>query len=135
MDPHLPAIVDLIHGVTVATEPMSSAQIVSAESSVFPYVLVAVDGGRRSSQRYTVAPHHADYTVSTVAIGLSVRQVSDARARVVNSLALARPDVDGRVVSRVEHAASLPPMRDSDVPDRVIYVASDNWTFWSDAAL
>ena len=132
MNEHLVAVAAMLPG-RVFTEPPDSVETLAATR--FPYTVVAVDGGRRSTERYAVAPHRSDYTIRTVVVGLSVAQVQAARDRVVAALALRYPpSVAGRVVGRIEHVASLPPTRDLDVPDRSVFVASDNWTFTSTAA-
>lgn len=131
MNEHLEAVAAMLPG-QVFTEPPDSVETLAAPA--FPYTVVAVDGGRRSTERYAVAPHRSDYTIRTVVVGLSVAQAQAARDRVVAALALRHPSVAGRVVGRIEHVASLPPTRDLDVPDRSVFVASDNWTFTSTAA-
>ena len=137
MNDHLAAIAAMLPG-TVYTQAPEAADLKTSNgkwnSKKFTYTLDSLDGGRRSTERYAVAPHRSDYTIRTVAVGLSVAQAQAARDRVLASLALVRPVVDGRVTSRIEHVASLPTVKDDDVPSLAVYVAADNWTFVSSAA-
>lgn len=137
MNEHLTAVAAMIPG-NVFTEPPKTAALKKSDGSwdgsKFPHTIVTLDGGARSTERYAVAPHHADYTIRTVVVGLSVAQVQAARDRVVDALALKRPTVAGRVMGRIEHIASAPSAVDTDVPDRSIFVAPDNWTVTSTAA-
>ena len=131
MNEHLTALAAMVPG-RVFTEPPKSPEVLSV--SLFPYTVVAVDGGRVTPDRYTITPDRSDFTVRTVVVGLTVAQAQAARERVVAALAFAHPAVPGRVTSRIEHVASAPAARDTDVPDRVVVVAADNWTFRSRTA-
>ena len=81
MNEHLAAIAAMLPGA-VYTQAPEAANLKTSDgkwdSKKFPYTLVSLDGGRRSTERLAVAPHRSDYTIRTVAVGLSVAQAQAA---------------------------------------------------------
>lgn len=117
----------------VYTEPPQSPELLT--TSAFPYVVAYLSGGARSTERYAVAPHRAEFGLYTTVVALSRAQADALRSDVIAALALTRLAVPGRVLSRIaQDSDGIPPTRDTDVPDRVIFTAFDHWSFVSTAA-
>ena len=128
---HVAAIVARIAG--------SGAQALAVYDSrptrpTYPYVIVYADGGVKSSDR------EADERVThaqgwqTTTVGVSAAQCRAALDRVHARLENWTPAVSSWTASKVEHESSQPIRPDESLPDRVVFYATDQWSFIADPA-
>lgn len=101
-------------------------------TTVYPYVINYFDGAPHSSEREVDTRIQRDHGWQTVVVGGSTAQVKAARERLVLAMNDWRPDVDGRTVSKVDHVGTQPVRPDPELPDRTIYIATDQWRAVSD---
>jgi hypothetical protein len=101
-------------------------------TTVPPYVVVYFDAGVRSSDREADARVTRDHGWQTVTVGASASQTRAALDRVTAALEDWRPAVTGVTFSKVDHEGTQPTRRDPDMPDRVLYIATDQWRAVSD---
>ena len=99
-----------------------------------PYVVVYFDSGVRSSDREADKRIRRDHGWMTVTVGSSATQTRAAIDRLTSALEDWRPDVTGVTFSKVEHEGTQPTRRDPDLPDRVLFIATDQWRAVSDPA-
>ena len=98
-------------------------------SPTYPYVIVYADGGVKSSDR------EADERVThaqgwqTTTVGVSAAQCRAALDRVHARLENWTPAVSGWTASKVEHESPQPIRPDESLPDRVVFYATDQWSF------
>jgi hypothetical protein len=101
-------------------------------ATAYPYAVVYFDGGPHSSDReadWRIRRTHAWYTVT---VGGTVSQTQAARERVVECMNDWFPTVDNRTVSKVEHDNTQPVRQDPALPDRLVFIATDQWQAVSD---
>lgn len=98
----------------------------------YPYVVVYFDSGVRSSDREVDVRRTRDHGWQTTVVGSSAGQVRAAVERVANALEDWRPVVDGVSFSKVDHDGSQPTRPDPAMPDRTLYIATDQWRAVSD---
>lgn len=103
-------------------------------SPIYPYVIVYADGGVSSSDREADVRVSRAVTWQTTTVGTSAAQCRSALARVTDRLEDWRPTVAGRMCSKVDHETAQPVRPDDELPDRVVYYATDQWSFVSDPA-
>lgn len=102
------------------------------DSPAYPYVIVYADAGVSTSDR------EADERVSrsigwqTTTVGVSAAQCRAALDRVTTQLEDWRPVVTGRLCTKVDHEGSQPVRKDDELPDRVLFIATDQWRVVSD---
>lgn len=101
-------------------------------SSTYPYVVVYADSAPRSSDREADVRVQADLGWQTTVVGETPAQCRAALDRVVDTLTDWRPVVAGRVFHKVEHLSSQPVRPDDDLPDRSLFIATDQWRVVSD---
>lgn len=101
-------------------------------SSRYPYVVVYAEGGIRSSDREADVRVQVDLGWQTTVVGEASAQCRDALDRVTGALSDWRPTVAGRVFHKVAHEGSQPVRRDADLPDRSLFIATDQWRVVSD---
>jgi hypothetical protein len=101
-------------------------------TTVTPYVVVYFDSGVRSSDREVDVRITRDHGWQTVTVGSSATQTRAAVERVASALEDWRPVVDGVTFSKVDHDGTQPVRRDPDMPDRVLFIATDQWRAVSD---
>ena len=102
-------------------------------ASTLPYVVLFADGGVRSSDREADQRVTRTLTWQTTTVGGSAAQCRAALDRVNDRLEDWVPaNAGGRSFSKVEHAGSQPVKADTDLPDRVLYYATDQWRLVSD---
>jgi hypothetical protein len=101
-------------------------------SPTYPYVVVYADGGIRSSDREADVRVQVDLNWQTTVVGESPAQCRAALDRVVGALSDWRPAVTGRAFHKVEHLSSQPVRVDEDLPDRSLFIATDQWRVVSD---
>ena len=101
-------------------------------SAAYPYVVVYADSAPRSSDREADVRVQADLGWQTTVVGESSDQCRAALDRVVDALTDWRPTLTGRVFHKVEHLSSQPVRADDDLPDRSLYIATDQWRVVSD---
>ena len=101
---------------------------------VYPYVVVYADGGVKSSDRE--ADERLTHTQGwqTTVVGRSAEQCRAALDRVTGCLENWRPEVAGWTCSKVEHPTTQPIRPDESLPDRVVFYATDQWSFVADPA-
>ena|SRR5690348_13465169 len=97
-----------------------------------PYVVVYFDSGVRSSTREADKRVTRDHGWQTVTVGSSAAQTRAAVDRVTSALEDWSPSVDGVTFSKVDHEGTQPVRRDPDMPDRVLFIATDQWRAVSD---
>ncbi len=71
-------------------------------------------------------------TFQTTSVAVSVAGCRKVLARVNDSLEDWTPALAGRVFGKVEHTGSQPIKADTDLPDRVLFYATDQWRVVSD---
>lgn len=101
-------------------------------SSAYPYVVVYADSEPRSSDREADVRVQADLGWQTTVVSETPAQCRAALDRVVDTLTDWRPVVAGRVFHKVEHLSSQPVRADDDLPDRSLFIATDQWRVVSD---
>lgn len=101
-------------------------------SATYPYVVVYADGGIRSSDREADVRVQVDLGWQTTVVGESSAQCRAALDRVTAALEDWRPVVPGRTFHKVDHEGSQPVRRDADLPDRSLFIATDQWRVVSD---
>lgn len=99
-----------------------------------PYVIVYFDSGVRSSDREADKRVQRDHGWQTVTVGSSASQARSAVERVTAALEDWTPTVDAVTFSKVDHEGTQPVRRDPDMPDRVLFIATDQWRAVSDPA-
>ena len=101
-------------------------------NTVYPYVVVYFDSAPRSSDREADMRVTRDHGWQTTVVGNNAAQVRAALERVTAALSDWRPDVAGRSCHKVEHDGSQPTRPDPAMPDRTLYIATDQWRVVSD---
>lgn len=99
---------------------------------VYPYTVAYFDGAPRSSDREADVRVRESHGFQTVTVGTSVTQVRASRQRLRDALTDWIPVVSGRSVSKIEHDGSQPVRPDPDMPDRSLFIATDQWRAVSD---
>jgi hypothetical protein len=100
----------------------------------YPYVIVYFDAGVRSSDRELDTRTQRDHGWQTTVVGSNAAQVRDALDRVTAALEDWRPTVTGVSFTKVEHEGTQPTRPDPEMPDRTLYIATDQWRAVSDPA-
>lgn len=103
-----------------------------AEGVTYPYTAVYFDGSPRSSDREADVRVRQEHGFQTVTVGVSPGQVRSSRDRLMNALTDWIPTVTGRSVSKIDNDGSQPVRPDPDMPDRSLYIATDQWRAVSD---
>jgi len=98
----------------------------------YPYVVVYFDSGVRSSDREADKRITRDHGWQTVTVGSTAGQTRAAVDRVTAALEDWRPSVDGVTFSKVDHEGTQPTRPDPELPDRTLYIATDQWRAVSD---
>jgi hypothetical protein len=104
----------------------------SPTATTYPYTVVYFDGEPRSSDREADVRITRTHGFQTVTVGRSVAQVRRSRERLVDALTDWVPTVTGRTVSKIEHDSSQLAKPDPEMPDRTLYIATDQWRAVSD---
>ena len=115
-----------------AETPLRVFDTPPAPTTATPYVVVYFDSGVRSSDRESDQRVTREHGWQTVTVGTSASQARAAVDRVTAALEDWRPVVDGVTFSKVEHEGTQPVRRDPDMPDRVLFIATDQWRAVSD---
>jgi hypothetical protein len=126
---HVAAVIARIAG--------SGAQALAVHDSTpanptYPYVIVYADGGVKSSDREADERIQHTQGWQTTVVGVSATQCRAALDRVNARLENWRPTVTGWTCSKVEHEDSQPVRPDTSLPDRVVFYATDQWSFVAD---
>ena len=103
-------------------------------SEKYPYVVVYFDSGMRSSDRVSDARVSREHGWQTTVVGVNADQVVAALDRVTAALEDWRPTVTGRSCQKVTHDGSQPTRHDETLPDRTLFIATDQWLVTSDPA-
>jgi hypothetical protein len=106
----------------------------STPTPTYPYVVAYFDGAPGSSDRECDVRVKRDHGWQTVTVGISEAQVDAARERLVSALTGWYPVVTGRTVSKVDHEGTQPTRPDPELPDRSLFIATDQWRAVSDPA-
>ena len=114
-----------VNGTDTPPDPANTAVI-------YPYTVAYFDGEPRSSEREADVRVTRTHGFQTVTVGKSVAQVRASRERLVDSLTDWTPTVTGRTVSKIEHDGSQVTKPDPTMPDRTLYIATDQWRAVSD---
>lgn len=102
-------------------------------SPTYPYVVLYADGGVRSSDRESDKRVTRSLTFQTTTVGQSPAQCRAALDRLNDRLEDWAPAAaGGRSFSKVEHTGSQPVKADAELPDRVLFYATDQWRLVSD---
>ena len=112
--------------------PLKAYDTPPPATTATPYVVVYFDSGVRSSEREVDVRITRDHGWQTVTVGSSASQTRAAVERVATALEDWRPSVDGVTFSKVDHEGTQPTRRDLDMPDRVLFIATDQWRAVSD---
>lgn len=99
-----------------------------------PYVVVYFDSGVRSSDREADVRVQRDRGFQTITVGSSASQARAAVERVTAALEDWTPTVTGVTFSKVDHEGTQPVRLDPEMPDRTLYIATDQWRAVSDPA-
>ena len=111
----------------LAAAPLNAYDAVPA-NPVYPYVVVYADGGVRSSDREVDIRTRKTLTWQTTVVGTSATQCRAALDRVTAALEDYRLTVTGYTASKVEHESSQPVRPDESLPDRTVFIATDQWS-------
>ena len=130
MSADLPAAI--LERLTAA--PLKAFDSTPPTSTVYPYVVVYFDSGVRSSQREADVRTTREHGWQTTVVGNNAAQVRAALDRVTAALEDWRPTVTGVSFSKVEHEGTQPTRPDPEMPDRTLYIATDQWRAVSDPA-
>jgi hypothetical protein len=103
-------------------------------SPAYPYVIVYADGGISSADRVTDTLRTRSIGWQTTVVGQSAAQCRLALDRTITALEGWRPTVTGRSCSRVAHEGSQPVRKDDEFPDRLLFIATDQWRVVSEPA-
>lgn len=103
-------------------------------SAATPYVVVYADAAPRTSDREADRRVQRDLGWQTTVVGQSAAQCRAALDRLTTQLEDWTPTLAGRVFSKVEHTGSQPVRKDDELPDRVLFIATDQWRVVSDPA-
>lgn len=99
----------------------------------YPYVVVYADAGVRSSDREADQRVTRTLTWQTTTVGTSAAQCRAALGRLTDQLEDWLPSpAGGRSFSKVDHTGSQPVKVDDELPDRVLFYATDQWRMVSD---
>ena len=112
--------------------PLKAFDTPPPTSTATPYVVVYFDSGVRSSDREADMRVTREHGWQTVTVGSSASQTRAAIERLTAALEDWSPSVDGVTFSKVEHEGTQPTRRDPDMPDRVLFIATDQWRAVSD---
>ena len=106
----------------------SSTRLRVGPSDAYPYILTFPSS---TLTEFDLAASRSSLDVSwqTTVVGVGREQTIAARDRVAEALRRWRPEVPGWSCHLVEHYDSQPARRDDDVPDRQVWVATDQWHF------
>lgn len=103
-------------------------------TTAYPYVIGYFDGAPRSSDRECDEWVQRDHGFQTIVVGSSETQVDAARERLSAALEGWVPTIDGRTSSRIQNVGTQFTRPDPDMPDRTLYIATDQWRAVSDPA-
>lgn len=117
----------------IAAAPLTVHDSLPTGSSVtYPYVVAYFDAAPRQSDRVADKRVQRLLSWNTVVVGLTGEQCRAALDRLTTALEDWRPTIPGYASGKVEHPGSQPTRRDTDLPDRVLYIATDQWRLLSD---
>ena len=116
----------------LAAAPLKAFDSPPPVNTATPYVVVYFDSGVRSSDREADKRIRRDHGWMTVTVGSSASQTRAAVERLASALEDWTPDVTGVTFSKVDHEGTQPVRRDPDMPDRVLFIATDQWRAVSD---
>lgn len=105
-----------------------------SDDSDFPYVVLSVPDGVRSSERLAGRPDQRAVYFQTRVVAFRDDQARWAQAKIADALAGARPVIPGRGSNVVKAIASTPSTPDGSAGDRTIYTATNNWSLVTIAA-
>ena len=128
---HVAAIVARLAGDSSAPLRVYDA---TPASPAYPYVVVYADAGIGSSDRE--GDHRVRRTIGwqTTVVGSTSAQCRAALDRAAGRLEDWVPVVAGWSCSKVEHESSQPVRADDSLPDRVVFIATDQWSTVADPA-
>lgn len=130
MSADLPAAI--LERLTAA--PLKAFDSPPPTTTVYPYVIVYFDSAPRAADRETDSRVQRDHGWQTTVVGANATQVRAALERVVTALDGWRPTVTDRTCHRVAHEGTQPTRPDPSMPDRTLYIATDQWRVVSDPA-
>lgn len=110
-----------------AKVPGVNATDTPPSSPTYPYTVIYFDGAPRTAEREAdvhVTQTHGFYSVT---VGVSAVQARESRKRLVERFTDWSPLVDGRTVSKVVHDGTQPTRSDASLPDRTLFIATDQW--------
>lgn len=122
---HANAIAALIASMPTYLNAPDPATLTDAQ---FPYVVLIVPDGVRTSERLAGRPDQRTVYFQTRVVGFRDDQVRWAQAKVADALAGARPGVAGFGSNVIHKTSSIAPARDDDAGARSIFTAVDTWS-------
>lgn len=118
----------------IAAGPLN-AHDAQPDEPTYPYVVIYADGGIRTSDREADERVTRSLGWQTTVVGTSAAQCRAALDRLNDQLENWRPaPANGRTFSKVDHTGSQPVRKDDELPDRVLFYATDQWRLVSDPA-
>ena len=130
-EPHVAAIVSRIEGDESAPLTVFDAD---PDGTEYPHVVVYADAGIGSSDREAEIRVRRTISWQTTVVAESPEGCRQALDRMTSRLEDWIPAVAGRSCSVVDHESSQPVRKNPDLPDRELYIATDQWSFVSDPA-
>lgn len=118
----------------VAASPLKAFDSEPPATTTYPYVVVYFDGGPRTSERETGSLERRTHDFQSVVVGSSAGQVRAARERLCDAVEGWAPTVTGRSCGRVGREGSQLTRPDPELPDRTVFIATDQWRVVSDPA-
>lgn len=99
-------------------------------STAYPYTVVHIGGPWVTSQSQADDRTQDAYYFQTTVVGVSQEQCDALLERVLAAFRRWRPVMADRVTWKVDKLGDgQPSRRDDDLPDRVLWIATDQWRF------
>lgn len=98
----------------------------------YPYVLFYAGSDDFTATREADVSLTSFIDFQTVTVGLTPGQCRAALDVLTAQLRDYRPTVAGRSCSKVSHEGSQPVRKDAELPDRVLFIATNQWQVVSD---
>lgn len=128
---HIAAVITRLEGDAGAPLAVYDSR---PSAPAYPYVTVYAGAGVASSDRECDERVRRTISFQTTTVGRTATQARAALDRAAARLEDWTPTVAGSTCSKVEHVDSQPIRADESLPDRVVFYATDQWSFVADPA-
>ena len=93
----------------------------------YPYVVLYPDSMPRESDRLADGFEAVEGILYTVVVGVTEEQCGACLDRVSTALTGWRPTLAGRLASKIRNVGSQPVRKDDSLPDKSLFIATDQW--------